>query len=238
VKNRSGKSGFTLVEILVAVAIIAAIVSMVYGSYFVTSKSAQACKRRIALSQEGRKLLGQMAQQIRCCYAGSAKQYKSSTSRVSQQREIIPENAVSYFSGNSGEIDGKILYLVTTNSILEQKSPGLFEVTYKLDKNTGTLFFSQERFVDGPKSFIENRDWQPLAGNIESIELAFSDGRQWLHTWDFKEKRTLPYAVKINITCQDENYQQYHYGTIAYVCCRKNQVKKTTSETLVSMNRQ
>jgi type II secretion system protein J len=260
VNNRSGKSGFTpleisppswvtyrsyrlltgftLVEILVAIAIIAAIVSMVYGSYFATSKSAQACKRRIALSQEGRKLLGQMAQQIRCCYAGSAKQYKSSTSRVSQQRESIPENAVSYFNGNSGEMGGKILYLVTTNSILEEKAPGLFEVAYKLDENTGTLFFSQERFVDGPKSLIENRNWQPLAENIESIELAFSDGVKWLPTWDFKEKRALPYAVKININCQDQNYRQYQYGTIAYVCCRKNQVKKATSEKLVSMNRQ
>ena len=132
---------------------------------------------------------------------------------------------------------GEILCLVTTNSILEEQAPGLFEATYKFDKSTGMLFLSQGRFVDGSKSFIENRNWQPLAENIESIELEFSDGRHWLPTWDFKEKKALPYAVKINITCRDENYQQYSFGTAAYICSWKNQVMKTTSETLVSVNK-
>jgi len=237
VNNRSGKNGFTLVEILVAVAIIAAIVSMVYGSYFVTSKSAQACKRRIAASRQARELLGRMAQQIRCSYAGSVQKSKPAAGKGSLKKEKTQENIINYFNGSSGEMGGQILCLVTTNSILEQKSPGLFEVTYKFDKNIGTLFLSQERFVDAPKSLIEDRNWQPLAENIESIELEFSDGRHWLPTWDFKEKKTLPYAVKINLTCRDENYRQYSFGTAAYICSRKNQVIKTTSETLVSVNK-
>jgi len=238
--SRSSKSGFTLVEILVAVAIIVTILSMVYGSYFATSKSAQACKTRIALSRQGREVLGQMARQIRCSYVGSARKYKYPTREVSQQREKIPENAIDYFNGNPDDPGGEILHLVTTNSILGGQAPadGLFEVSYKFDKSTGALFFSQERFVNAPKSVIEKKNWQPIAGNIECVELAFFDGQQWLHRWDFKEKKRLPHAVKINITCEDENYRQYNYGTVAYVCCRTNQGKKTTSETLVSVNKQ
>jgi len=228
VKSRYGKKGFTLIEILVAAAIIVTIVSMVYGSYFATSKSARSCKSRIALSRQGRKVLGQMARQIRCSYVGSAKEYKSPTRPVFQQRKKIPENAISYFNGNSGETGGEILHLVTTSEISEGQAPldGLFETTYKFDKSSGTLFFSQKRFIGAPKSLVENRNWQPIARNIESVELAFFDGQQWLHTWDFKEKKSLPNAVRINITCEDENHRQYHYGTIAYVCCRKNQAKK------------
>jgi len=238
--SRSGKSGFTLVEILVAVTIIVAILSMVYASYFATSKSAQECKTRIALSGEGRKVLGQMARQIRCSYVGSAREYKYPTRPVSQQKEKIPQNTISYFNGDADGPRGEILHLVTTNSILAGQTPldGLFEVTYKFDKSTGTLFLSEERFVNAPKSVVEKKNWQPFAENIECVELAFFDGQQWLPRWDFKEKKTLPYAVKINITCEDENYRQYHYGTVAYVCCRKNQGKKTTSETLVSINKQ
>ena len=227
-KSRCGKKGFTLVEILVAAAIIVTIVSMVYGSYFATSKSTRSCKSRIALSRQGRKVLGQMARQIRCSYVGSAKEYKSPTRPVFQQRKKIPEDVISYFNGNSGETGGEILHLVTTSAISEGQAPldGLFETTYKFDKSSGTLFLSQERFIGAPKSLVENRNWQPIARNIESVELAFFDGQQWLHTWDFKEKKSLPNAVRINITCEDENYRQYHYGTIAYVCCRKNQAKK------------
>lgn len=238
--SRSGKSGFTLVEILVAVAIIVTILSMVYGSYFATSKSAQVCKTKIALSRQGREVLGQMARQIRCSYVGSAGKYKYPTRPVSRQREKIPEKAISYFNGDADDPGGEILHLVTTNSILGGQAPadGLFEVTYKFDKSTGTLFFSQERFVYAPKSVIERKNWQPLAENVECVELAFFDGQQWLHRWDFKEKKKLPHAVKINITCEDENYRQYNYGTVAYVCCRTNQGKKTTSKTLVSVNKQ
>jgi prepilin-type N-terminal cleavage/methylation domain-containing protein len=238
VNSKYVKKGFTLVEILVAVAIIATIVSMVYGSYFATSRSAQVCKKRIAMSQQGRELLGQMAQQIRCSYAGS---FKTSTTNIrigSLKNEEMQEKIINYFAGNSGEMDGEILKLVTTYSILEEQTPGLFEVTYKFDKRTGTLLLSQERFVDAPDIFFEKKNWQPLAENIENIELAFSDGRQWLNTWDFKEQKKLPYAVKIDITCQDENYQQYHYGTTAHICCRKKQGKKTTPAGLVSVNKQ
>ncbi len=236
--SKSVKKGFTLIEILVAAAIIVTIVSMVYGSYFATSKSAQVCKKRIALSQQGRELLGRMARQIRCSYVGSFKKSTPPAVKGSLKKEVTLENAISYFNGSSGEMGGEILYFITTNSILEQKSPGLFEVTYKFDKSSGTLFLCQDRFIDAPESVIEKKNWQPLAGNIESIELAFSDGRQWLNTWDFKEKKALPYAVKINLTFQDENQRQYSYGTTAYICCRKNQGKKTTSARLVSVNKQ
>jgi len=238
--SQSGKSGFTLVEILVAVAIIVTIVSMVYTTYFATSKSAQAYKTRIALSRQGRKVLGQIARQIRCSYVGPAKKYKYPARPVSQQRETIPENAINYFNGNSDDPGGEILHLVTTNSISEGQTPteGLFEVTYKFDKGSGVLFFSQGRFIDAPKSVVEKRNWQPLVRNVESVELAFFDGQQWLQRWDFKEKRKLPHAVRIDVTCEEENYQQYHYRTVAYVCCRKNQDKKTTSTTLVSINKQ
>ena len=211
---------------------------MVYGSYFATSKSAQVCKKRIALSQQGRELLGQMTRQIRCSYAGSFKKSTPPAGKGSLKNEETQENIINYFAGSSGETGGEILHLVTTNGILEQKSPELLKVTYKFDKSTGTLLLSQERFIDTPESIFEKKNWQPLAENIESIELAFSDGRKWHNTWNFKEKSGLPYAVKINITCQDENYRQYHYGTTAYICCRKNQDKKTTSAGLVSVNKQ
>jgi general secretion pathway protein J len=237
-KSRYGKKGFTLIEILVAVTIIAAIVSMVYGSYFATSKSVQACKSRIALSRQARKVLEQMARQIRCSYVGPAKKNENRYGPLSQQREKINENEISYFNGNSGERGGDFLHLVTTSDISSGNAApdGLFETTYKFEKSIGTLFVSRQRFVNAPKSLAENRNWWPLVSNIEYIELEFSDGRQWLHTWDFTQNKSLPNAVRINIALEDENFRQYHYGTIAYLCCRKNQGNKNI-ETLVSVNR-
>jgi len=94
--SSSGKSGFTLVEILVAMAIIVTIVSMVYGSYFATSKSTQAYKSKITLSQQGRKVLEQMARQIRCSYAIKADKNTYPIS-IPQQKKADPASVINYF---------------------------------------------------------------------------------------------------------------------------------------------
>ena len=236
--SSSGKGGFTLVEILVAMAIIVTIVSMVYGSYFATSRSTQAYKSKINLSQQGRKVLEQMARQIRCTYARKADKDTNQIS-IPQQNKADPASATNYFNGNSDEPSGEILHLVTTNGLfVGQGSPdGLFEVTYKFDKSRGLLFSSQRRFAVTPKSAVKKKKWQQIAEDIESLNLAFFDGQQWQNKWDFKEKRELPGAVKINITWEDENHRQYQYGTIAYICCRKNQGKETRTGTAVPVNR-
>ncbi len=236
--SSSDKDGFTLVEILVAMAIIVTIVSMVYGSYFATSKSTQAYKSKITLSRQGRKVLGQMARQIRCSYANKADKDTYQIS-IPQQKKVVPERAINYFNGNSDEPGGEILHLVTTNgfSVGLVPSNGLFEITYKLDKSRGLLFSSQRILAATSKSVEQKKKWQPIAEGIESLKLTFFDGQKWQNKWDFKDKRELPFAVKINITWEDENHRQYQYGTIAYICCRKNQGKETRSGTLVSANR-
>ncbi|MFB0556179.1 MAG: type II secretion system protein GspJ [Phycisphaerae bacterium] len=236
--SNSGKGGFTLVEILVAMAIIVTIVSMVYGSYFATSKSTQAYKSRITLSQQGRKVLVQMTRQIRCSYANKANKNTYQTS-IPQQGKADPVGEINYFNGNSDEPSGEVLHLVTTNGFLIRQGPpdGLFEVAYKFDKNRGLLFSSQRRFASTTKSAAQKNKWQPIAEGIESLNFAFFDGQQWLDKWDFKDKRELPGAVQINITWEDENHRQYQYGTIVYICCRKNQGKETRTGTLVSVNK-
>ncbi len=213
-KSNPNKKGFTLVEILVAVAIIVTIVSMVYGSYFAASKSTQAYRTKITSFQQGRKMLKQMARQISCAYAG-------------------------YFNGNPDDPDEKILHLVTTSSFwaTQDSTDGLFEVIYKFDKSRGLLSLSQERFTGASENITDKRNWHPIARNINHIELEFLNGQQWLHKWDFEAKRVLPSAVRISITCEDENHRQYNHSTAAYIYCRELKQKAQT-DTIVSNDKQ
>ena len=240
--NRLDKHGFTLVELLVAVALIAAILCMVYGSYFATSKSAQKCKAMITASQQGRKTLEQMARQIRCSYAGTVadrteKEPVETDSKQTGQKGMILEDSISYFNGNSVAPRGEILHLVTTNRLFGEKEPanGLFEVVYKFDKRASTLSLSQREFV-GTAQKTGKKNWQPIAEGVKSLELTFFDGKKWLRSWDFKDKKILPCAVRIELSCEDENHRQYHYDTVAYVSCRKNG-ERTQSEKLLSVNK-
>ena len=236
-KNKLDREGFTLVEILVAVALITVILSMIYGSYFATSKSAQACKARIKILQQARKTLEQMAQQIRCSYAGTDVNDMDSVLSGSYQMNPMPENNINFFNGNSVAPAGEILHFVTTNGFFEKKVPvdDLFDVYYKFDKSTGVLYLSQMRFIGTVRKF-EERNYKPIANNVERLELTFFDGQEWLHNWDFKDKKKLPCAVRVEIGFEDENYQRCDYSTVANVSCRKNQVQ-TQTETLVSINK-
>ena len=212
--GRAVKSGFTLIEILVAMTIIVTIVSMLYGSYFAVSRSTEAYNNKMAESKNAQQVLQQIARQIRCVYAQTTFNKENEKS----------ENRTNYFSGNSDDLSGEILHLVTTNAISNDSllPNGLFEVTYQFDKSRGLLYVNQERFTGTYEGTSTKRDWWLLARKIESVRLAFLDGKQWLQQWDFREQQQLPHAVKINLTFQNENYQQYCYSTTAYICCQKS----------------
>jgi len=229
--HKADKTGFTLIEMLVAVAMIVTIVSMVYGSYSATSRSAEAYKARMTLADRARSVLQQMARQIRCCYGGAPADSTDPTKAALPKTAAILQGSVNYFKGGPSAPNGEILHLVTTSALLgEPPGGGLFDAAYRFDRSTHTLFVSCTRFVQAPKGLVEERDWSPLIENVEHIELGFFDGRQWLGEWDFTRTKNLPAAVRIDIACRDENRRQCSYGTVAYISCFNTQNNKTASE--------
>ena len=233
--RRRLRAGFTLIEILVSVTIIATIVSMVYGSYFATAKSADAYKARMTTSRQTQKVLRWMTQQIRCSYIGKISEETELAGTDSSRTSKIKKSPIIYFSYEPDSLGSGILHLVTTNKLFCEDGyvSGLVDVAYKFDKNSGTLSLSQRRFVGAPEKYLEDRNWRELLVNVESVELSFFDGRQWLTEWDFELKKKLPAAVKIDITSKDENDRQCHYGTIAYVDSSSKPGREILSETLV-----
>jgi general secretion pathway protein J len=235
--RRQRRDGFTLIEILVSVTIIATIVSMVYGSYFATAKSADAYKARMTASGQTQKVLRWMAQQIRCSYVGKMAEEEETElgGTDSSRTSKIKKSPAIYFSYEPGAPGNGTLQLVTTHMLFceDGYASGLVDIAYKFDKNSGTLSLSQRRFVGTPENYLEDRNWRPLLENVVSVEFDFFDGRQWLQEWDFELKKKIPASVKIGITSKDENDRKCHYGTIAYVGCSANSTQEILSETLV-----
>jgi hypothetical protein len=236
---------------MVAVTIIATIVSMVYGSYFATAKSADLYKTRMSMSGRTRKVLCWMARQIRCSYIGKSDKDTDLAKTDSAETNTVRKSPVIYFNYEPDACGtgfqpvktrpgwpchGGILYLVTTHKLFceDGYANGLFDVAYKFEKNIRALYLSQRRFAGTHENRIEDRNWRPILTNVESFELGFFDGQQWCGKWDFAQKRKLPLAVKIGITCEDKNYRQCHYGTVAYLDCSGNKGPKALPEKPVS----
>lgn len=249
-RSRPTKAGFTLLEILIAVAIIAVIVSMVYGSYFAAARSTEAYDATMEVSEQARQALAQMARQIRCAYVPQSlykverMQQASGTlgpspppEKLMLRNETQAEKVANYFTGGADGPAGEVLEFVTTDGSCAgpESTNGLFEVIYRFDKSSGVLSLSQERFIERLQGAADHRNWQPVLTGVECLELTFYDGQQWLSKWDFKEKRRPPLAVKIDITCEDKNYRRCRCATTAYVPCHKNKGRKTAADTSISI---
>ncbi len=217
---------------MIAMAIIATIMTMVYGSYAATSRSLSIYDGRMTCSERAQLVLRLMARQIRCAYLPPA-QADSAMAPPSladhdntPYRPTLPkdesEPASALFQGNSQEPRGEILRLATTGGF----SPGpdrlveLSRIAYRYDKPAGVLSISCEPHVPRLRQSEEQSAWRPIMNGVKSIDLEFHNGRQWQYEWDTGETRRLPQAVRIAVVVTDENGRVYCYETTVPVACR------------------
>ena len=185
-----------------------------------------------------------MARQIRCSYIDETIDDTNLAVRLGtpngganyDSANTNDKNPVIYFNYDSDVPGSRTLHLVTTNKLFceDRYVKGLIDVVYKFDESIGTLYLSQKRFTGTTESDDKDRNWRPLLTNVISVELEFSDGQLWLEEWNFEQKRKLPVAVKVGITCEDDNSRPCYYSTVAYVDCARNQDQKTLFETSIT----
>jgi prepilin-type N-terminal cleavage/methylation domain-containing protein len=246
VNATANKTGFTLLEVLIAAAIIVTIVSMVYGSYAATSESAEIYKSRMTQSQRVRATLQQIARQIRCCFV--PERYNMTTDpegadsnpyvlqdtdpMIFARRQTATEGVSDYFHSDPRAMGGEILRFVTTNAICceQGQAGGLYEVAYIYDKYTATLLLSERTFVGTSKSVAKAAERQPLLENVARIELGFCDGKKWQTRWNFGQAKELPRAVRIALTVQEESHRPLRCSTAVYVSCHEAQPENTGHE--------
>jgi type II secretion system protein J len=216
--TRRDHPGFTLIEMIVSLTIIAAIMSMVYGSYAATTRSMDASGARMACEERACFALRLMARQLRCAYAPSSWSGSgdSAMSRATLDKTTgAASTPGALFRGDGGDPRGDILSFISSAGTAAGPNAacGLCRVTYRYDRAAATLAVSRENY-NGPRG---NR--QSLGGfdtvlrNVASMELRFHDGQQWHETWDFRQRHVLPRAVNVRIVVTDEGGRPHHLAT-------------------------
>ncbi len=195
-RNKRTKSGLSLVELLIAMAMVVVIISMVNAGFFAASKSAESCTDKMTLDWQQLRLIDNIAGQIRCVFAP----VQSKTGCF----EYSPA--------------ANMLHFLTTKpfACAKDENAGLLEVSYKFDPDRNTLLLSQRRYVE--TSADASLKWQEIAENIKDIGLQFFDGRQWLDRWDSGSQNNLPSAVRITVKYQQAELGEQQCSTTAFVC--------------------
>lgn len=193
-----GERGFTLIEVLVAVSLLAILLTAVYGIFGgmnsaklrLDSDSADYHLARVIFDRFGRELHG--------AYFRSGDQ-------------------TTMFRGGVNDQDEPFLELTTTAvTLLSDTGSGISEVRYRLapDQETDTgrqVLLRAERSRQSAAAPVDDRMMR-LAPNIASLSLRFYTGGRWLEQWDARQSG-LPQLVEVSLVVGQDEQQRIPFTT-------------------------
>jgi len=190
----SRNRGFTLLEILIAIAILALVVSSLYGAYSGTLDTTEMVESVRDVDQVARLALMQMVDDFKCLYYQKA-------------GEEDKESPYSFGGVAEAEGEGGAIVAFATTSRLDFgmtfPSQRINRVSYVLEKQPDNeklyrLVRKEVPFADlsgeGQEILVE------IADGVESLSLTyFSENGQQLSQWDSKAEGLLPRLVRIRL---------------------------------------
>jgi general secretion pathway protein J len=188
--RRAESRGFTLVEILIALAILAMIVVSTFTIFRSASKSWQKGETRSERYQNARNAI-----------------YRIST-EISQA--VINSNSLCKFTGDKNKVSF-ISFVSTESGVFE-----LSEIEYWMDGAKRLLMRNDD--VDPDYDFTTYDHSDVLSENVSELEFSYFDGAVWTDTWNSDQALGvgLPKAVKIKIRVEDKKSKEGEiFGVIA-----------------------
>lgn len=215
------QAGFTLLEILVALGMLALVLGAVYGSHRAVTASIADLEPRRALEQEGRFFMQRLSSQIRCCYGGHPDQLDGSTpERASKDQTSFRKIPLLFLAGD-GLLNQTLLRFVTSKSALWRNSGAgcLAVVSYKADVSQRALL-TQEQVYD-PNCENNDDNWRVILEDLSSIEFEYFDGADWQAEWDSGIKGGPPKAARIKLVLRSEHGGCVSFMSVAPILCSR-----------------
>jgi prepilin-type N-terminal cleavage/methylation domain-containing protein len=237
---RQSGSGFTLIEVVVATAILALIFSIVFGSFFYTINNAEEQEERASIYHRANFILNNISENISSAYVPlstlKSESQESENATVLAQPAEEEEETQPVFAGKDAsdkEADTDSLSAFIANIRFGGSANGGGFVYVKYDVVSADEAGEEEVFSDVNNPFLlrcsvespffsketeeldeqaQTWDWEL---SVRSFSVEYSDGAGWLNEWSYEEKKELPMAIKVEIELADSSGASYPFSTIA-----------------------
>ena len=204
--TRRAPRGFTLIEMMLAIGVLALILAMLASSFSVVAHSKVHAEGRLMVDREGRALLWQLTRELR-----NVVQTPYTASNVAlfgngHMSSGVPVDTITMSTFSGGH--RKALTGMTPETI----------VTYNLTSNPDQQgwYLLQRSQQSGLLTGSVSPQTTTLAGNILSLHFRYYDGQRWGESWDsssLPQGRQLPVAVAIQIKMAAPGGQVMDFAT-------------------------
>ena len=175
-------AGFTLVEILISLAILAIIVASTFTIFRSASKSWQKGETRSERYQNARNAISKISTEI--------------------SQAVINSDPLCKFTGDKNKVSF-VSFVSTESGVFE-----LSEIEFWLDGAKRLLMRNSE--IDPDFDFTTYGHSDVLSENISELEFSYYDGTVWLDTWNSDQALgiDLPKAVQVKIKVGDKKAKE------------------------------
>ena len=197
-------SGFTLLEVLVASAILSIVLAALYGVFSQTLASKRLVEERAAQVRTARIALLRIGEDLQSALppTGKGTRFLGET-RFAQE---FPEDTLSF--------------ITLTRAALTTRTPegDLSEVAYMLEPDptdiTRKQLVRRVRFTLSPQRNAAD-EVAPLLPRVHGLRFRFFDGREWKEEWGQEQTRPeLPQAVETTVYVADARGKISRFSTV------------------------
>jgi len=211
---RGSEGGFTLVEMMLAILILAIMMAIVYGVVVSTVQAQHRVEEVLATSEIGPALLSEIRDNLESAFLPKDGEYfvafNHSGSTGDRDRIDLISGRMAYGAARDGD---------------EPAFHSVNEVGYQVlenrrDASVGILYRREDFFIDNEP--LKGGRLVELYDRVRHFDLQFWDGARWVPDWNSKrEKNKLPKAVKVEIRIvvderDDKNVEQTFVSIVTF----------------------
>lgn len=175
----SRDGGFTLLEILVAIALASLLLTSIYGVFSTTSSAKEQVEKQGAALHLGRVLIARLDRELLGLSLGN--------------QALNPS-----LKGGENSLGEPYIELLTSSS--GGPESGMRQVNYRLgpDADNRMTIWRSEKGINETSESSEER----LAQGLEKLSFSFFDGYNWKENWDSKQNK-FPLLIRAELTLKD-----------------------------------
>jgi general secretion pathway protein J len=233
--SKQNKKGFTLVELMLAIAISVVVVGTVYVTFYQSHKVTKNIMAQTEVYQMARLCMDRMMKDLNCVYFSPYLVLDDDLKNNPKATELAQKYRFIGKHENDGTIDIDKIYFTTTSDIgLGDKAGILNEVDYELkeDPDNKGLYFLIRREDNKPHDGITDTGrnaGMEIAENVVSMQILYYDksGKE-TDNWDASvtSPPALPNMIKITLTFKSGK-DTYTFSSVASPVMAKMQLPKS-----------